>query len=98
MKLQIFILAVGVAVSAGAVTAELNRVPSGNPVTQITSTLVSASPSSPSSPSSPKRSDTSTPISVPQTAPAQPITKVSTVLLYSAKPSITGISSGENDD
>ena len=95
MKLQIFILAVGVAVSAGAVTAELNRVPSGNPVTQITSTLVSASPSSPSSP---KRSDTSTPISVPQTAPAQPITKVSTVLLYSAKPSITGISSGENDD
>lgn len=92
MKLQILILAVGVAVSAGAVTAELNRVPSSSPATQITSTQVAISQSSPT------RSTTSTPISVPQTAPAQPITKVSAVLLSGAKPSIVGISSGENDD
>ena len=92
MKLQIFILAVGVAVSAGAVTAELNRSTTGTPATQVASALVIASPSSP------KPATTKTPISVPQTAPAQSITKVSTALLSGAKPSITGSSSGENDD
>ncbi len=92
MKLQIFILAVGVAVSAGAVTAEINRVPTGTAVTRIISASVTAESSSP------KRATANKPISVPQTAPARSVTKVSTALLSGVKPSITGISSEENDN
>ena len=45
MKLQVFILAIGIAVSAGAVGAELHRAASVATIAQVTGTPITASQS-----------------------------------------------------
>lgn len=97
MKLQIFILAIGIAASAGAVNAELNRSTNGSPSTQVVSALITASPSTPKQ-SRASRVNPAPPLAASQTVPAQSVSTVSTGLLTGVKPSISGISSGENDD
>lgn len=93
MKLQIFILTLGIVASAGAVNAELNRSTGGATTTPTASALVAASQTSPKQPTTRRSIYVSHPVST------QPVTTLSTGHHSGAKPSIAGISaSGENDD
>ena len=92
MKLQIFILTLGIVASAGAVNAELHRSIGGATTTPATSALVAASQTSP------KQSTINTLKSVSQPVSAQPVTTQSTSLPSGAQPSITGIAASEEND
>ena len=112
MKLQIFILTLGIVASAGAVNAELNRSTGGATTTQVASAPIAAAQSTQqatttpatsapvaASQTSPKQSTINTLKSVSQPVSGQQVTTQSTSLPSGAQPSITGISaSGENDD
>ena len=99
MKLQIFILTLGIVASAGAVNAELNRSTGGATTAQVVSIPIAPSKPVTASQTSPKQSTVSTLKSVSQPVSAQRVTTQSTSLPSGAQPSITGIAaSGENDD
>ena len=71
MKLQVFLLTLGIVASAGALEVQHNRSAVGAATSQVISAPIAAS---------------------------KPVTTVSTGLLSSAKPSITGIAASEEND
>ncbi len=98
MKLQVFILTLGIVASAGAVEVQLNRSAVGAASSQVISTPIAASKPVTALQTSPKQSSNSSPITVSEPSPARPTTTASTGLLSSAKPLITGIAASEEND